>query len=162
MFLLTGIYRTEKDKGTLYELTFKGDHKHEFRRLVLFRPFGPIMKVKNEKLNMANMLINVIVPLAKRVDKFRQFMQNFRSVCCTCLSSPVCCVLNADIISRHLSHFPGPSTKAPFSSCLTLFSSYKVYHLRLSFPKAIRKLPDKHIYLQKWKVGRTGFSSGPA
>ncbi|KAG8512462.1 Chondroitin sulfate N-acetylgalactosaminyltransferase 1, partial [Galemys pyrenaicus] len=71
------IYRTEKDKGTLYELTFKGDHKHEFRRLVLFRPFGPIVKVKKEKLSMANTLINVIVPLAKRVDKFRQFMQNF-------------------------------------------------------------------------------------
>ncbi|EPQ01604.1 Chondroitin sulfate N-acetylgalactosaminyltransferase 1 [Myotis brandtii] len=78
---IEGIYRTEKDKGTLYELTFKGDHKHEFRRLVLFRPFGPIMKVKKEKLNMANTLINIIVPLAKRVDKFRQFMQNFRETC---------------------------------------------------------------------------------
>lgn len=30
---------------------------------------------------MANTLINVIVPLAKRVDKFWQFMQNFRLVC---------------------------------------------------------------------------------
>uniref|UniRef100_A0A8C0VT61 Hexosyltransferase n=1 Tax=Castor canadensis TaxID=51338 RepID=A0A8C0VT61_CASCN len=69
------------DKGTLYELTFKGDHRHEFKRLVLFRPFGPIMKVKKENLNMANTLINVIVPLAKRVDKFRQFMQNFREMC---------------------------------------------------------------------------------
>uniref|UniRef100_A0A8C7ALD4 Hexosyltransferase n=2 Tax=Neovison vison TaxID=452646 RepID=A0A8C7ALD4_NEOVI len=78
---IEGIYRTEKDKGTLYELTFKGEQKHEFRRLVLFRPFGPIMKVKQEKLNMANTLINVIVPLAKRVDKFRQFMQNFREMC---------------------------------------------------------------------------------
>ncbi|KAK2505573.1 hypothetical protein MC885_014742, partial [Smutsia gigantea] len=81
VFLLTGIYRTEKDKGTLYELTFRGDHKHEFRRLVLFRPFGPIMKVKKERLNMAHTLINVIVPLARRVDKFRQFMQNFREMC---------------------------------------------------------------------------------
>ncbi|XP_047406795.1 chondroitin sulfate N-acetylgalactosaminyltransferase 1 [Sciurus carolinensis] len=78
---IEGIYRTEKDKGTLYELTFRGDSKHEFRRLVLFRPFGPIIKVKKEKLNMANTLINVIVPLARRVDKFRQFMQNFREMC---------------------------------------------------------------------------------
>ncbi|XP_048186292.1 chondroitin sulfate N-acetylgalactosaminyltransferase 1 [Perognathus longimembris pacificus] len=78
---IEGIYRTERDKGTLYELTFKGDHKHEFKRLVLFRPFGPIMKVKKEKLNMASTLINIIVPLAKRVDKFRQFMQNFREMC---------------------------------------------------------------------------------
>ncbi|KAJ8778216.1 hypothetical protein J1605_004379 [Eschrichtius robustus] len=80
MGFYAGIYRTEKDKGTLYELTFRGDHKHEFRRLVLFRPFGPIMKVKKEELNMAGTLVNVIVPLARRVDKFRQFMQNFREV----------------------------------------------------------------------------------
>ncbi|XP_043310607.1 chondroitin sulfate N-acetylgalactosaminyltransferase 1 isoform X1 [Cervus canadensis] len=78
---IEGIYRTERDKGTLYELTFRGDHKHQFRRLVLFRPFGPIMKVKKEQLNMAGALVNVIVPLARRVDKFRQFMQNFREIC---------------------------------------------------------------------------------
>ncbi|XP_069711585.1 chondroitin sulfate N-acetylgalactosaminyltransferase 1 isoform X2 [Phaenicophaeus curvirostris] len=76
---IEGIYRTEKDKGTLYELTFKGDAKHQFKKIVLFRPFGPVMKVKNENVNMADTLINVIVPLAKRARKFRQFMQNFRS-----------------------------------------------------------------------------------
>uniref|UniRef100_A0A8D0FQU8 Hexosyltransferase n=1 Tax=Strix occidentalis caurina TaxID=311401 RepID=A0A8D0FQU8_STROC len=76
----TGIYRTEKDKGTLYELTFKGDTKHQFKKIVLFRPFGPVMKVKNENVNMADTLINVIVPLAKRASKFRQFMQNFREM----------------------------------------------------------------------------------
>lgn len=75
-----GIYRTEKDKGTLYELTFKGDTKHQFKKIVLFRPFGPVMKVKNENVNVADTLINVIVPLAKRASKFRQFMQNFRWV----------------------------------------------------------------------------------
>ncbi|NWI67888.1 CGAT1 acetylgalactosaminyltransferase, partial [Todus mexicanus] len=75
-----GIYRTEKDKGTLYELTFKGDTKHQFKKMVLFRPFGPVMKVKNENVNIADTLINVIVPLAKRASKFRQFMQNFRWV----------------------------------------------------------------------------------
>ncbi|KFQ66420.1 Chondroitin sulfate N-acetylgalactosaminyltransferase 1, partial [Pelecanus crispus] len=75
-----GIYRTEKDKGTLYELTFKGDTKHQFKKIVLFRPFGPVMKVKNENVNMADTLINVIVPLAKRASKFRQFMQNFREM----------------------------------------------------------------------------------
>ncbi|KAH1169870.1 chondroitin sulfate N-acetylgalactosaminyltransferase 1 [Mauremys mutica] len=77
---IEGMYRTEKDKGTLYELTFKGDRPHKFRRIVLFRPFGPIMKVKNENLNMANTLINIVVPLAKRASKFRQFMQNFREM----------------------------------------------------------------------------------
>ncbi|XP_059821316.1 chondroitin sulfate N-acetylgalactosaminyltransferase 1-like [Hypanus sabinus] len=77
---IEGIFRTEKDKGTLYELTFKGDRTHEFKRLALFRPFGPLMKVKMEKVDTSNMLINIIVPLAKRADTFRQFMHNFREV----------------------------------------------------------------------------------
>ncbi|XP_043915345.1 chondroitin sulfate N-acetylgalactosaminyltransferase 1 [Protopterus annectens] len=78
---IEGIYRTERDKGTVYDMTFKGEKNHELNRVVLFRPFGPIMKVKNEKINTANMLINIIVPLSKRADKFRQFMQMFREVC---------------------------------------------------------------------------------
>lgn len=81
----SGITRTEKDKGTLYELTFRGESSHEFRRLVLFRPFGPLMKVKNERVDTVNVPINIIVPLSRRTDKFKQFMHNFRwsvgSVC---------------------------------------------------------------------------------
>lgn len=78
---IEGITRTEKDKGTLYELTFKGESSHEFRRLVLFRPFGPLMKVRNERVDTTNIPINIIVPLSKRTDKFKQFMHNFREVC---------------------------------------------------------------------------------
>ncbi|XP_040053152.2 chondroitin sulfate N-acetylgalactosaminyltransferase 1 [Gasterosteus aculeatus] len=78
---IEGITRTEKDKGTLYELTFRGESGNEFRRLVLFRPFGPLMKVKNEKVNTANVPINIIVPLSRRTDKFKHFMHNFREVC---------------------------------------------------------------------------------
>ncbi|XP_064798213.1 chondroitin sulfate N-acetylgalactosaminyltransferase 1-like [Oncorhynchus masou masou] len=78
---IEGIARTEKDKGTLYELTFKGDQSREFRKLVLFRPFGPLMKVKNERVDTANVPINIIVPLSQRADKFRHFMHNFREVC---------------------------------------------------------------------------------
>ncbi|XP_066483789.1 chondroitin sulfate N-acetylgalactosaminyltransferase 1 [Tiliqua scincoides] len=77
---IEGIYRTERDKGTMYELTFKGDKEYEFKHIALFRPFGPIMEVKNENLNMASTLINFIVPLAKRASQFRQFMQNFRNM----------------------------------------------------------------------------------
>uniref|UniRef100_A0A8C4P2U1 Hexosyltransferase n=1 Tax=Dromaius novaehollandiae TaxID=8790 RepID=A0A8C4P2U1_DRONO len=88
-----GIYRTEKDKGTLYELTFKGDTKHQFKKIVLFRPFGPVMKVKNENVNMADTLINIIVPLAKRASKFRQFMQNFSGHSAGWESSPHCSLL---------------------------------------------------------------------
>uniref|UniRef100_A0A8D2LPT2 Hexosyltransferase n=2 Tax=Varanus komodoensis TaxID=61221 RepID=A0A8D2LPT2_VARKO len=75
-----GLQRTERDKGTLYDLIFKGDKKYEFKRIVLFRPFGPIIKVRTENLNLGQTLINLIVPLAKRVSKFRQFMENFRKM----------------------------------------------------------------------------------
>lgn len=80
MWLLTGITRTEKDKGTLYELTFRGESKYEFRHLVLFRPFGPLMKVKNQRIDTANVPINIVVALAGRTDRFKQFMHNFRFV----------------------------------------------------------------------------------
>lgn len=76
-----GLVRTERDKGSLYELTFRGERKNEFRRLVLFRPFAPLMKVWNEKVETSNTLINIIVPLSQRLHKFQQFMQNFREVC---------------------------------------------------------------------------------
>ncbi|XP_056109333.1 chondroitin sulfate N-acetylgalactosaminyltransferase 1 [Rhinichthys klamathensis goyatoka] len=78
---IEGIARTEKDKGTLYELTFRGEQKLEFRRLVLFRPFGPLVKVKSELVETANMPINIVLPLSQRADKFKQFMHNFREVC---------------------------------------------------------------------------------
>uniref|UniRef100_A0A8C7WXX7 Hexosyltransferase n=1 Tax=Oryzias sinensis TaxID=183150 RepID=A0A8C7WXX7_9TELE len=78
---IEGITRTEKDKGSLYELTFRGESTSEFKRLTLFRPFGPLIKVKNERVDTANVLINIIVPLSRRTDKFKQFMHNFREVC---------------------------------------------------------------------------------
>ncbi|KAM6902674.1 chondroitin sulfate N-acetylgalactosaminyltransferase 1 [Xenentodon cancila] len=78
---IEGIARTEKDKGTLYELTFRGNASNEFKRLVFFRPFGPLMKVKQERVDTANVPINIIVPLSGRTDKFKQFMHNFREVC---------------------------------------------------------------------------------
>ncbi|XP_072538707.1 chondroitin sulfate N-acetylgalactosaminyltransferase 1-like [Salminus brasiliensis] len=76
-----GIFRTERDKGTVYDLTFRDNTSLDFRRLLFFRPFAPLMKVKEEVIDTSNMLINIIVPLAERVETFRQFMHNFREVC---------------------------------------------------------------------------------
>ena len=73
-----GLYRTERDHGTLYELTFKGDGPEDFRRLVFFRPFAPLMRLGNEQVDASGVLVNVIVPLAKMADKFKRFMVNFR------------------------------------------------------------------------------------
>ncbi|XP_035391430.1 chondroitin sulfate N-acetylgalactosaminyltransferase 1 [Electrophorus electricus] len=78
---IEGVARTEKDKGTLYELTFRGEHKQEFRKMVLFRPFGPLMTVSDERVETSHATINIIVPLSQRADKFKQFMHSFREVC---------------------------------------------------------------------------------
>ncbi|XP_014188069.1 chondroitin sulfate N-acetylgalactosaminyltransferase 1 [Haplochromis burtoni] len=78
---IQGMTRTERDRGSIYELTFKGDSPQDFTQLVLFRPFGPVMKVKSEIVNTQNIIINIIVPLSKRVDTFKQFIKNFREVC---------------------------------------------------------------------------------
>ncbi|XP_047446951.1 chondroitin sulfate N-acetylgalactosaminyltransferase 1-like isoform X2 [Mugil cephalus] len=78
---IEGLTRTERNRGSVYELMFKGDGPQDFTQLVLFRSFGPLMKVKSEGVNTRGMIINIIVPLSKRVDAFRQFINNFREVC---------------------------------------------------------------------------------
>ncbi|XP_020344406.1 chondroitin sulfate N-acetylgalactosaminyltransferase 1 [Oncorhynchus kisutch] len=78
---IEGLTRTERDKGTVYELMFKGERPQDFRQLVFFRPFGPVVRVKNERVDTRHMLINIIVPLSRRADTFRQFINNFRKVC---------------------------------------------------------------------------------
>ncbi|KAL6113987.1 csgalnact1 [Pungitius sinensis] len=78
---IEGLTRTERNRGTVYELLFKGDGPQDFTQLSLFRPFGPVLKVKSERVAASSMLINIIVPLSKRPDAFRQFISNFREVC---------------------------------------------------------------------------------
>ncbi|XP_068597035.1 chondroitin sulfate N-acetylgalactosaminyltransferase 2 [Brachionichthys hirsutus] len=76
-----GLYRTERDKGTLYELFFAKEDSSSFRHVTLFRPFGPLMKVRSTSVEMMGMIINIIVPLAGRVETFLQFLKSFREVC---------------------------------------------------------------------------------
>ncbi|XP_060894692.1 chondroitin sulfate N-acetylgalactosaminyltransferase 1-like isoform X2 [Labrus mixtus] len=78
---IEGLTRTERDRGSVYELMFKGDGPQDFTQLVLFRPFGPVVKVKSHSVDTSHMLINIIVPLSKRSEAFRQFIHNFREVC---------------------------------------------------------------------------------
>nr|XP_020657943.1 chondroitin sulfate N-acetylgalactosaminyltransferase 2 isoform X2 [Pogona vitticeps] len=77
---IEGYYRTERDKGTQYELFYKKAEDMEYRHVTLFRPFGPLMKVKSETVDISRSIINIIVPLAGRTEVFAQFMQNFREV----------------------------------------------------------------------------------
>ncbi|XP_016149719.1 chondroitin sulfate N-acetylgalactosaminyltransferase 2-like [Sinocyclocheilus grahami] len=76
-----GLYRTERDKGTLYELFFAKENSHEYHHVTLFRPFGPLMKVRSTSVDTASTVINIIVPLSGRTEAFVQFLHNFREVC---------------------------------------------------------------------------------
>ncbi|XP_029609092.1 chondroitin sulfate N-acetylgalactosaminyltransferase 2 [Salmo trutta] len=76
-----GLYRTERDKGTLYELFFAKEDSGNFHHVTLFRPFGPLMKVRSTSVETSGVVINIIVPLAGRTDAFSQFLHNFREVC---------------------------------------------------------------------------------
>ncbi|KAG2462463.1 CGAT2 acetylgalactosaminyltransferase, partial [Polypterus senegalus] len=78
---IEGLYRTEKDKGTQYDLFYKKENSDKYRHVTLFRPFGPLMKVRNAAIDTANIIINIVVPLSGRTEAFARFMQNFREVC---------------------------------------------------------------------------------
>uniref|UniRef100_A0A8C2RD99 Hexosyltransferase n=1 Tax=Capra hircus TaxID=9925 RepID=A0A8C2RD99_CAPHI len=65
-------FKKFKDKGTQYELFFKKADLMEYRHVTLFRPFGPLMKVKSEMIDITRSIINIIVPLAERTEAFAQ------------------------------------------------------------------------------------------
>jgi chondroitin sulfate N-acetylgalactosaminyltransferase 1/2 len=85
-----GLYRTERDKGTLYELFFAKEDSDNFRHVTLFRPFGPLMKVRSTSVETSGVVINIIVPLAGRTDAFSQFLHNFRSVVVSHVKMSIC------------------------------------------------------------------------
>lgn len=76
---MLGISRTEQDKGAQYDLAFRENRSSDFRRLVFFRPFAPLQRVKEEAVDTSDILMNIIVPLAEKIETFRRFMDNFRS-----------------------------------------------------------------------------------
>uniref|UniRef100_A0A8C5WLA8 Hexosyltransferase n=1 Tax=Leptobrachium leishanense TaxID=445787 RepID=A0A8C5WLA8_9ANUR len=78
---LEGYYRTERDKGSHYELYYKKPDAGDYHHVTLFRPFGPLMKVKVETEDVSRTIINIIVPLSGRTEAFAQFVQNFRDIC---------------------------------------------------------------------------------
>uniref|UniRef100_A0A3B4AWD7 Hexosyltransferase n=1 Tax=Periophthalmus magnuspinnatus TaxID=409849 RepID=A0A3B4AWD7_9GOBI len=57
---IQGLTRTERDRGTVYDLIFKGDTPQEFTELVLFRPFGPVLKVRSDRVDTSRILVNIV------------------------------------------------------------------------------------------------------
>ena len=79
--LVDGIMRVDRLYGTQYDLYFRTLELNVYRRIKILRPYGPLGLVGDvETLDVSDELINVILPLAGRVDKFRIFMENFIDV----------------------------------------------------------------------------------
>ena len=81
---LEGLKRTEPTLGTHTELYFKDidqGNTLNYRKLTLSRPFGPLQTMLNENLSTNKQLINLVLPLKGRIDKFQAFMSRFERVC---------------------------------------------------------------------------------
>ena len=80
--LIEGYTRTERTVGTQYDLYFKvREKRHVFQQVQLFRPFAPLQKVQVQTYDRQEEWINLIVPLAGRVDQFKIFMDMFTETC---------------------------------------------------------------------------------
>ena len=80
--LLEGYTRTERSVGTQYNLYFKvREKKHVYQQVQLFRPFAPLQKVQVQMYDRQEEWINLIVPLAGRIDQFKIFMEMFTETC---------------------------------------------------------------------------------
>ena len=81
---IEGIYRTEPTSGTLYELYYRyldnlGIGKYS--KVVLLRPFGPLLPAISSPVYTDSVWINLILPLKGRTDSLKLFMKNFVDVC---------------------------------------------------------------------------------
>ena len=79
--LVEGYSRTDKMVGSQYDMYFDTDTKNIFKHIQLFRPFAPVQTVQTETYDKRNEWINLIVPLAGRVEKFKVFMDYFAEIC---------------------------------------------------------------------------------
>ncbi|KFM80682.1 Chondroitin sulfate N-acetylgalactosaminyltransferase 2, partial [Stegodyphus mimosarum] len=76
-----GVFRNDPTTGTQYSLYFRERNiTRTYRTLTLIRPFAPIQIVTDEIEKTSKQLINVILPLSGRIDKFRSFMDKFIKV----------------------------------------------------------------------------------
>lgn len=80
---IEGIYRTEPTSGSHYELYFTDikSNSGNYSKVVVMRPFGPLVEVQSTMKDTSKQWINLILPLSKRLDSFKQFMIRFIKTC---------------------------------------------------------------------------------
>ena len=81
---LEGLYRTEPALGSHYMLFFRdidAAMDSVYKRVVLTRPFAPLQQVEVKDVSTRTELINIVLPLSGRTEKFQRFMERFVEVC---------------------------------------------------------------------------------
>ena len=80
--VVDGVYRIDINAGIDYELYFKDPKSNKFISVRLIRPLGLLQPVAapNDGRN-PNELINLILPLSGRLERFQQFIDTFVEVC---------------------------------------------------------------------------------
>ena len=77
---LFGYMRTDKTKGSQYELYYKTNTKCVFQHVSVFRPFAPLQLVTNNMFDKRNVWINMIMPLQGRLETLAQFLDMFMPI----------------------------------------------------------------------------------
>ena len=78
---IDGIFRTDRTIGTYYDLIFKDPQHNYYHAIELLRPFAPVQKLRTHIVETSRILVNIIIPLSGRIDKFRVFLDRFKLVC---------------------------------------------------------------------------------
>ena len=80
--LVDGVMRVDRIIGSQYDFYFRSTNNKVFHRVKIERPFGPLNLAGSiETVDTNNELINLILPLSGRLDKFKAFLDNFVDVC---------------------------------------------------------------------------------
>ncbi|XP_033744966.1 chondroitin sulfate N-acetylgalactosaminyltransferase 1-like [Pecten maximus] len=81
---IEGVFRTEPTTGTHYELFYRNidtSGSGQYSKVIVMRPFGPLIPVKSDSISTRQSWINMILPLKGRVDSFELFMRHFTETC---------------------------------------------------------------------------------
>ena len=82
MDLVDGIMRVDRIHGSQYDFYFRTANNKIFHRVKIKRSFGPLtLAGRIETIDTNKELINLVLPLSGRMDKFRTFLENFVDVC---------------------------------------------------------------------------------
>lgn len=80
--VIDGVYRIDVNTGIDYELYFKDPAANKFITVRLIRPLGSIQPVAEpDDSKNQNELINLVLPLSGRLERFQQFVDMFVEVC---------------------------------------------------------------------------------